>query len=826
MMWSSQVTLLASTIGCMKKYAPELGRPSPAFYAEMDRLKASQTRFAPDAKSGSGNVASNLPPDHGTRGGRRLDPRAVSVPSVGYRFPRIIGVNDPGSPRSHISLSGVHRFMPPGDCVLRRQNHEAHGCVLYPRGDSHNCGDVVVRVTSNTKEVSVPVSGENAEECGSCVEAGRARDPQHAGRRASDDGSGWCTPRENPSVFPAHNECSAVPISGLGPPLCLGSRNNVPVVSDATTVKMRRRMARLFHLPYHHDAKEFGGDPWMTEAVGSESWPVHVFDVSQGSIHLQKVVDIARRYASANVIADIEWMQRFMQDPALHNITTDMITSMKCRFQVPVANVPQVRRSRLNLSQLHQLQQSGIVETFNWLEEKLEFVPQVSIYAFTVPEAHKVPPRLRVIFDTLMANGFLDEADPVVLRSTRHLKAFFAAHSSFCTYDYKCFYFQFEWARQVALKHMGRIGNTGFFIKRGAMGHKKMVKASHSVTSLLAETAIVLAGPPTEGTESVEADVIIDNVCFGGPAQFLPIVQHHFETLCREANIIIGDRTAISPLVTHRGVTFDATTKLLRIKSSWIQKFEERVTIFLDALQTSKKSLWPMLRSIIGMINYVRCYFSAGSSSPLPSTFWVWKTAARWAITPRRVSSFPQCADQQLRSLGRFLAGGAAILLHSSVEPPEAFMVSDAMKSFPFAAWAAILVDGDHVSVTGGQFPLGISDHISTLELRAVTLAFNAWSTRLKCGPYTPLVLYIDNTAALFAITKGYSPAASLHEELMCLVEICTVCHRYIVPCFIASRANPADEPSRGLPLDIAKLDALRQRYKMEEKGHLRQMFG
>ena len=44
MMWSSQVTLLASTIGCMKKYAPELGRPSPAFYAEMDRLKALHKR--------------------------------------------------------------------------------------------------------------------------------------------------------------------------------------------------------------------------------------------------------------------------------------------------------------------------------------------------------------------------------------------------------------------------------------------------------------------------------------------------------------------------------------------------------------------------------------------------------------------------------------------------------------------------------------------------------------------------------------------------------------------------------------------------------------
>jgi hypothetical protein len=93
---------------------------------------------------------------------------------------------------------------------------------------------------------------------------------------------------------------------------------------------------------------------------------------------------------------------------------------------------------------------------------------------------------------------------------------------------------------------------------------------------------------------------------------------------------------------------------------------------------------------------------------------------------------------------------------------------------------------------------------IALMEMRAVGLAISYWQYDLRRGE---LQVLTDNTASLFALRKGYSRSWVMNEELIHISEILARQGLSIVVDFIPSKANPADDPSRGVyTIDDTKL--------------------
>lgn len=579
-------------------------------------------------------------------------------------------------------------------------------------------------------------------------------------------------------------------------------------LTRARMTKMRRRLARLFGLRLAEHALQ--GDPWATRADSSE-WPLHLFDARSASIDMDAV--IAAAIQAGLQTADIKLARAWLTSPELHEVNNDDVTQIRRQFGIPPAVLAHVKKSRFSMEQLKSMEEKAIVE----VDCPDDIKTPTSIFGFLSPEGTKVPPRNRIIIDTLFANAFARPLGTVHFRGISGpgdtLPQFFARNSFFSAYDFRAFYFQFALAAEVARKYVGRIsGNHTFRLKRPAMGHKNSVFTAQTTSETLADVAISRAGL----VGAVEADVIIDNICFGANSpEHITRVSKKFEELCEETRTQIGDRSPLATTVTHRGVTFDAVTNTLRLKKQWREKFMSRINLCLT------HATFARLRSLVGMLAYIRAYFRPSESQmprqQLPANFFVWKALARWAITPMAPKKLAPCVQSQLKALHTFIQSDPVVTIIQQTVPdaPPDFVVTDAAKHGPFAAWGAIYVCGDVMKLAHGQFPLGSPESISVLELRAVTLAVHKWRGEIGRRPHTPLVVVTDNTASLFSMTRGWSNSPQMAEELQHLHATLTVTNRWLQPMFVPSKENPADAPSRGeYVIDEQKVRAIAKKLR------------
>lgn len=87
------------------------------------------------------------------------------------------------------------------------------------------------------------------------------------------------------------------------------------------------------------------------------------------------------------------------------------------------------------------------------------------------------------------------------------------------------------------------------------------------------------------------------------------------------------------------------------------------------------------------------------------------------------------------------------------------------------------------------------STRIAVLEARAVVYGMeecvgeNAWGANVKW--------YLDNTAVIGALQRGYSPARALNREVMRILGLTSSYFTAVQWAYIKSRDNPADKPSR-----------------------------
>lgn len=530
-------------------------------------------------------------------------------------------------------------------------------------------------------------------------------------------------------------------------------------------------------------------DPWQTmHDPLHTTWPLHVGPVSKCSVAVTRMAAFARTLGPYfhNDVRHLDDLYRFLNDPLhrCHRLDQERIQRRQAILQISPEIHARVIRSRLSLDDANVLQKAHIIEP---TDENAE----ATVYGFYVAEAMKI--RRRVIFDTLLANCFAEQGGNVHLRNIQQLKTFFLAGRWFRTYDFSAFYYQFEFGDSVADEYILNIGGRKFKIRKVAMGHIGSVNQTHGVSRFLARAAIELAQ-----VSSVDYDVIIDNVAFSGTTDCskadLDLVCYHFEMLCAEFHVVIGEKSETSQTITHRGVVYSVSEHSLAFKAGWALKLGDRVA------ETIRAPSWSKVRSLIGMINYVRCWMSP------PPSFFVWKFAARWSMSPHTRKDIPPYVSKQLLDVAQYAMATNFVLKTTAFEY-ESFIATDACKTGPFAAWGAVYVSaGGAVKIARGNYTFGEPRSISVLELEAVEKAFMHWRVELQRPHFqfavSNLFLLIDNTAALFCLKNGSSPTWEMEKVQVRITALLVDLHRVCTPIFIPSILNPADGPSRDVPRD------------------------
>jgi hypothetical protein len=99
-----------------------------------------------------------------------------------------------------------------------------------------------------------------------------------------------------------------------------------------------------------------------------------------------------------------------------------------------------------------------------------------------------------------------------------------------------------------------------------------------------------------------------------------------------------------------------------------------------------------------------------------------------------------------------------------------------------------------------------MNEHISLLEARALLMGFRALLAGRDQGKrfmHRHIVVLVDNTAVLGAVTKGRSSSRQLnriYSKLAVLLAAADVKAHYL---YVPSKENPADAPSRIFPFSF-----------------------
>jgi hypothetical protein len=89
-------------------------------------------------------------------------------------------------------------------------------------------------------------------------------------------------------------------------------------------------------------------------------------------------------------------------------------------------------------------------------------------------------------------------------------------------------------------------------------------------------------------------------------------------------------------------------------------------------------------------------------------------------------------------------------------------------------------------------------EHINSLEMRAAILAIR-WALSCADSMESRILLFVDSAVAYFIMRKGRSSSSHLNVTQRRLAAHTLATGLSIVPCWVPSANNPADEPSRCL---------------------------
>jgi hypothetical protein len=122
-------------------------------------------------------------------------------------------------------------------------------------------------------------------------------------------------------------------------------------------------------------------------------------------------------------------------------------------------------------------------------------------------------------------------------------------------------------------------------------------------------------------------------------------------------------------------------------------------------------------------------------------------------------------------------------VLHRAAQHYSAFYSAVAA-----ARWSTIVSSAWHAA-----------EHINALELRAVLLSLH-WLLSYPSAHSSRVYLLVDSTVALFALWKGRSSSPRLLVILRKISALLLASGTSLLPGWLPSAVNPADEPSRLKP--------------------------
>lgn len=370
----------------------------------------------------------------------------------------------------------------------------------------------------------------------------------------------------------------------------------------------------------------------------------------------------------------------------------------------------------------------------------------------------------------------------------RHHSAYFHRCLNDCgaTFDLKASFYQVPLPNSRLFTFKDEMNNV--------YGLTRMPMGICTAPELMQLLTCTIAGDPLHAKPEFSAktavDVWIDNVLFSGSAEKVEAQEAIFKqrAALASATINANDSLGSNGRQTFIGINFDFKNKTI----DWSSKTAHKI----GALSFSPKMVLGELESAVSRLMYA----SSIKAVRIASYYWAFKLMRRLlsdvnAGRKKRedVVEVNCAALQHLRSWKADLLKCPARNLAKDSVGKRYTLYSDASNE----GWGAVLIDEEtqQVWVTGERWKGHyVQAHINVKEAAGLRLGIAAFK-QLIGAIVDPLV---DNTSALGAIEKGYSPSYELNQEILAIHHTVTNLNvKLRSPRYVKSSQNPADFWSR-----------------------------
>eukprot|EP01060_Flectonema_neradi_P003830 TRINITY_DN124_c0_g1_i11.p1 TRINITY_DN124_c0_g1~~TRINITY_DN124_c0_g1_i11.p1 ORF type:complete len:832 (-),score=25.40 TRINITY_DN124_c0_g1_i11:464-2959(-) len=387
----------------------------------------------------------------------------------------------------------------------------------------------------------------------------------------------------------------------------------------------------------------------------------------------------------------------------------------------------------------------------------------------------KAPGSLRFILNPAALNASLKLA-PIPrcnLPSYREIREVMMSASWACQFDFQSYYFQIPLAEAVRNLFVFRIGSNLLRMKRAPMGYKCAPAVGQHIAEVLAAAAVRFL--------SVGTLVWMDNVVFTASSRdVLFVVCSRFRSLCQRFRIVIGDYDEPSQALTAFGIDWDMQNRRFRCKTSWTEKVYSAVD-YIDR-PVPKRFLWKVCGTLVWR------HHALG----LPLRFL--RDVLHWMSTTS--------AEGTWEGLCRFNT-----LIETDVRHHLGVLFANPWVSWPnvrrSSCWVATDASnsGWGVVTSGREFWGSFSvdaqrNSIYVKEMFAACVGLVLTGAQRR----TEYHVAIDNKAVIAAFRRGYTFVPLADELLEFIQDWADARFSTIVPHYVQSSANPADEPSRYAP--------------------------
>lgn len=345
-------------------------------------------------------------------------------------------------------------------------------------------------------------------------------------------------------------------------------------------------------------------------------------------------------------------------------------------------------------------------------------------------------------------------------------------------FDFKAGFYQIPLARSVSAYFHFAQRSTGksYALTAVPMGVTWAPDLMHTITTVLADL-------PQEWEVLVQ--VFIDNVRFLAKTKDrVDAAAQHFLDRCR----MVGATVREEPADIFLGAEYDYQKNMLRVKPSAVEK-----------LHNAKKALEKESITIGALRELLsRCVYSSRvlrvplAHHYLPLKFCRRRLATYGDSNEHVVSIWPTVRPAWKLWIDQLTKNSWTRHPHHETDP-EFIIFTDASKM----GYGAIFVGPSTLQELSGRWTTTeAQQHINVLEAKALQKAMQRWAPMVSGS----LAILVDNTSMAGAVRRGLSPSYDLNKEIAEILKQLpqTVAVRVGV---LASAENPADAPSRGLPV-------------------------